>query len=123
PNALAESASHAAIASRPVLEITPSIPAAYPALRPASRIGYDGGMARFRLPLRFSLRTLFVVVTAMGAGLEWLVSEWRVIQQRNEIATWIDERNKEELPGSCYLGVHYFGRESVPWFRWMLGDQ
>src|SRR5262245_550454 len=43
-------------------------------------------MARFRLPLRFSLRTLFVVVALICLYLGW---QWRIVQERKALLAWM----------------------------------
>lgn len=42
-------------------------------------------MARFRLPLRFSLRTLFVLVTVLGLGFGWLAWQVHFVHERQRI--------------------------------------
>ncbi len=63
---------------------------------------------------RFSLRTLLVVVTLLGAALGWAGWQWRIVQERVAAATWIAENDGQ-------FG-EYTG-EPLPWIRRILGDQ
>src|SRR5262245_38466974 len=97
-----------------VLLLARFIPSAYPVLRPASRIGYDEGMAR--LP-RYSLRTLFVVVTVCCLYLGW---RWRIVLGPIEfvilivtaIVLWRGLRRINKMLGGP--GPFLFGFGTVP---------
>ena len=50
-------------------------------------------MTRFRPLLRLSLLTLFVLMTELCVGLGWLAWQWQIVREREELATWIEERD------------------------------
>jgi hypothetical protein len=62
----------------------------------------------FRPRLRFSLRTLFVLVTTLAVGLGWLNREWQLVQERKAM---IDGR--EIIPKRTEGRFHGFPREKL----------
>lgn len=71
--------------------------------------------------VRFSLRTLFVTVTALCAGLGWITWQWRMVQEREEVEHFVWRHGSIGLnwgPGSWDDR-----RTLVPWVRRMLGDR
>jgi hypothetical protein len=81
----------------------------------------DAGMTRIRLPLRFSLRTFFVLVTLCCA---YLGREWQVVQQRKDVVAWLHEHG---CPCStiCYVVCRdpaKWDRREPSWLREQMGD-
>jgi hypothetical protein len=78
---------------------------------------------------RFSLRTLFVVVTVLGASLGWLVVQLKWIQDRHEALRWIVpgyERSRaaesgSQLPPMKGFAVSLTGSK-VPWSLKIFGE-
>lgn len=58
--------------------------------------------------LRFSLRTLFVVVTVLGGSLGWLLYQFRWIEQRRDFLANEDVTIWDDKP--------------APWPLWLLGE-
>jgi hypothetical protein len=80
--------------------------------------------ARRRRWFRFSLRTLFVVVTVVGAVSAYIVHERRLVQQR---ARMVDSLLSPLDFGGPYdaeygISVCDLTRDGVPFFRKALGD-
>jgi hypothetical protein len=73
---------------------------------------------------RFSLRTLFVVVTAFGIWLGW---QLHVVRERAAIRAWAEKReigfSSEEWPGMFVPGRKPAWVGVIPWYRRLLGDQ
>jgi|GEM_PF-3261261 len=73
--------------------------------------------AKPRRPLRYSLRTLFLVVTLLGAFLGWLSWELASIREREAYLRWTMERTH------TIKFVHFDGPfPAVPFWRRWLGD-
>lgn len=78
-------------------------------------LGMIGGMPRSRFPLRFSLRTLFMVVTVLCLPLGWLGYQLNWVRQRREaLATRsiLDITDSASLPAPSALS--FFGERGYP---------
>ncbi len=87
--------------------------------------------------LRFSLRTLLVLVTVLGAFLGWFVSEWRFVRDRRQSQATLSEKAGETgyalpYPGSMVANWPEPMPDSaeaplqpptVPLWRQWLGDE
>lgn len=83
---------------------------------------------KFRLPSlsRFSLRTLFVLVTVVAIPLGWLGRQYQIVRERKEVREWL------EPPLSPWVDQHIRDGDKViviiegpgklPRIRTMLGD-
>jgi hypothetical protein len=73
--------------------------------------------------LRFSLRTLLVLVAALGVLMAWVVSQWRLIEARHRAI----ERIRGD--GSIDSGYRYYicavrdDGGDVPWPLWICGER
>ena len=80
---------------------------------------------------RFSLRTLFVVVTVFCVWLGWLGWQWRIVQERESASYWLRERLGDvwRTPGGYVTAQRpsmerNYNESLVPSrLRTMLGDQ
>ena len=88
---------------------------------------------------RFSLRTLFVVVTVFGIGLAWLGWELQLVRRRTALMDWARQNNlwsfftvseiRQKLPllrasgSSDYPLALYEGVPQVSTIRRWLGDE
>jgi len=68
---------------------------------------------------RFSLRTLFVLVTIIAIGLGWLEHERRIVTQRGQL---IDEINKTYPSGIMFSSKDTPEADETTWLRKQLGD-
>lgn len=68
-------------------------------------------------PLRFSLRTLLVLVALASAMLGWVASEWHVMQQRRSLGQELRKR------GHLVMWRGHDWHRQLPLLRRMLGDQ
>jgi len=81
-------------------------------------------VTRFRPRLTFSLRTLFVLVTALAIPLGYVGWQWRIVQERREAGAWLDENqlDYDEIPQhkQFMVSAEYY---RLPWVRDLLGDR
>ena len=83
--------------------------------------GYNPGMARLLPHLRFSLSTLFVVMTLLSAGLGWFVREWQIVQERKAVRELVNAK-AGYLDGDI---LHIYGAwkdDPRSWIRKLLND-
>lgn len=92
-------------------------------------------MRPFRRPIRFSLRTLLVLMTLLGSVCGYVGWQWRIVQERRALAArnWEQlERSTRSAGDSDQEGMEAMyvqvlrGIERNPdinWLRSMLGDQ
>ena len=82
--------------------------------RSARLIGYDGGM---KLRFRYSLRTLFILLTIVAAWLGWQV---HIVQVRK---TWLVHIDSHNGNWSAWDYDNLAPPFELPWYRRLLGDQ
>ncbi len=70
----------------------------------------------FRPRLRFSLRTLFVLVTICGALAGYVGWQWRIVQERNATLSLYGI----DVDRCVYPSTH---QPSVPWIRRLVDDE
>src|SRR5688572_22719913 len=72
--------------------------------------------------LRFSLRTLLLLVTAISIWLGW---QFRIVYERREVRRLIGEAGGfiDPPPPDCAWGALYKNSRHVSWFRQLLGDE
>jgi hypothetical protein len=77
-------------------------------------------------PLRFNLKMLFVLVTALCVVAGYVTYQWRIVQERSAVQTWLDKQDYVVNDKSLYIGDNPLlssTRQQIPWLRRMLGDQ
>ena len=76
------------------------------------------GSPHFRPRLRFSLRTLFVLVTIVGGGFGYVGWQWRIVQERKAVREWISTNGQEIF----FSWEEPAGGLQLTWIRRALGD-
>jgi hypothetical protein len=86
---------------------------------------------KVRLPRlsRFSLRTLFVVLTLLAIPLAWLAREWHIVREREAVRAWLmkleddilEDDAEERLVDRNYLIL--VDTLELPWHRRFLGEE
>jgi len=69
---------------------------------------------------RFSLRTMFVVVTLVAVFLAWLGWELSYIRERK---AWLRQNDFYGLVTGVTVWKGSSGKAQIPWWRTMLGDE
>ena len=78
----------------------------------------------FRFRLRFSLRTLFVVVTGGCMLLSYVVWNCRAVSERQRIVNWIEDNGGWVLGDNKYPHVgRRYDKPAVSWMRRLVGDR
>lgn len=89
---------------------------------------------------RFSLRTMFVVVTVLSCALGWLVWQVHIVSERRAVVDWFNSRHSLDgihsidgdiaayyavtsLCGGSYRKLKAKGFPTLPWYRMALGDK
>jgi len=86
-------------------------------------VGYTQGMANFRPRLRFSLRTLFVLVTICGAVIGYVGWQWRIVQERKAVFALLGAYEMRPAPQPAPAIILYWPDDlPLPWVRRLMGD-
>lgn len=72
-----------------------------------------------RRRFRYSLRTMFVVVTIAAILIMWATSEWRFVLDRKALASEFNDR----IGPVGYVGPHSNPTPTIPFWRAWMGDR
>jgi len=72
---------------------------------------------------RYSLRTLFMVVTVTGAATGWLLREWRFVAQRQAAIAQAWEIFDPAPPFKSKLEVANRSKPRIAFWRTLMGDK